>query len=98
VDTDDFGESIVYTPLNGTPVTIGAVVVRDPPQTIPTPGMNMVPKMAVSIRNHATLGRPSIDTGGDTITVAYRIGQTVKAYRVNRIIQQDAAMWELEVG
>lgn len=97
VDIDGFGETVTYNPLNGASVSIPAIVERDPPVTSPSPSMSKAPRMYISIRNKATVGRTSIDTGGDTITVAYRYGGTAEAHPVRRILKQDAGMWVLEV-
>jgi hypothetical protein len=98
VDSDVFGESVVYTPRCSPGVTINAVIIRDPPAARDgAPGARR-PKMLAFIRNHTTLGRTAIDTGGDTITVAYRKGGDARAYQVTGPVNQDAGMWELELS
>ena len=97
VDADTFGETVTYTPVSGSPVSIKAVIVRDPPDGLQSPATAMTPVMDAYIRNDATYGRTSINTGGDTITVAYRKGGTTAAFAVRQIIAQDAGMWHVRL-
>ena len=97
VDSDVFGESVTYTPLGSSAVTINAVIDRSPPVLRDGSGKLRRPKMTAWIRNHATAGRTSINTGGDTITVAYRKGGTAEAFLVKGPLEQDAAGWLLEL-
>lgn len=96
-DTDAFGETVTYTPAGGQAVTIKAVVVRDPPEAQDVIGNVRTPVMDVWIRNDSTYGRTSINTGGDTITVAYRNGGTTAAYAVRHVLDQDNGMWHLRI-
>lgn len=98
-DPDLFGEEVTYTPRGGEPRTINADVQRDPPVEIDLPGgQARRPKMIVTIRNHATLGADAIDSGGDTITVAYRLGGTAQAHAVGAPLASDEGCWKLPVG
>lgn len=95
-DPDAFGEEVTFTPRNGVARTINADVQRDPPVEISVPGgQARRPKMIVTLRNHATLGASSIDSGGDTITVAYRLGGTAQAFAVGAPMAQDAGCWKV---
>ena len=96
---DDFGETITYTPRGGVPVQIPAVVRREGPTREREAFLNIKPgELFVHIRRHATLGRPSIDTGGDTVTVARRPGETPIELMVRRVIGADSGMWRLLCG
>src|SRR5688572_23603326 len=77
-DPDIFGESVIYTKKSGTARTINAVVDRFPPQ-IGEGGMT-APSFIITVTNDATSGISSseVDYGGDTITVAQRIGGVAK--------------------
>lgn len=93
-DTDGFGESVVYTPRGGSPLTITAVVYRG--DRMPAPGLaaGSVADLIVEVRNSSTLGvaMSSINTGGDTITVAKRLGGTAEAFQIVEILSHDAGM------
>ena len=98
VDDDVFGESVTYTPVGGVAKTINANVIRaEPFDRNGVPGARR-DGLTVFIRNHATLGVTSIDTGGDTIAVAPRYGGAAKTYQVKGPVQQDAGMWRLELS
>jgi hypothetical protein len=38
-----------------------------------------------------------VNTGGDRITVARRLGGTAEAFQVAVILEQDAGMWKLRL-
>jgi hypothetical protein len=97
VDTDFGAETITYTPLGADAVTIKAVVFRNPPQQVNGSFTAASPYLEVWIRNIATYGRTSINTGGDTITVATREGGTPVAHPVDSILQQGGGMWKLRL-
>jgi hypothetical protein len=101
VDTDVFGEAITYTPLNGAAVSINAVVMRGVPEPLEsnseTRQQGKSINLVVFIRNDATYGVTSVDTGGDKITVARRKGGTAEAINVGQVIEQDAGMWKLRL-
>lgn len=97
---DGFAEAVIYTPRNGTARTINAIVDRNPPALATSPGDPM-PLMTVSVANNATTGISSaeLDVGGDTITVAYRIGRTAKSYQIHLPdgVTHDRAILNLEL-
>lgn len=76
-------ESIIYVPRTGSSRTIKAQVFRDPVHLDPSVPR---PKMRIIVANDSTIGISSseLDTGGDQIEVAYRIGQTAQRYNINR--------------
>lgn len=75
-------EPIVYTPVTGSPRNIQGIVTRNPPMVDLATQQEARPKMTVMVENNAVTGisTAEIDTGGDTITVAYRVGTTPQAY------------------
>jgi hypothetical protein len=85
---DEFGEEVTYTPLMPTasnPIrAINALVIRHPPRPMNASPQWIAPKMMVQVANDATLGitPTQLDTGGDTITVAYKMGGTAQAYKI----------------
>ena len=101
IDSEVFGESITYTPRVGSAVTIYAFVDRNVPVPFESNSVTQPfgkhPNIVVWIRKHATLGRSSIDTGGDKISVARRKGGTAEAFSVVQVIEQDAGMWKLQL-
>jgi hypothetical protein len=92
VDDDGFGEIVTYTPSQAsqskgaTPRTIKAVIVRDPPIPDNADASFIMPKMICTVANDPVAGIASsqVDYGGDTVTVAYRIGTTAKAYQIRQ--------------
>jgi hypothetical protein len=97
VDTDAFGETVTYNPLGGDAASLKAVVFRNPPQQVNGSFTAASPYIEVWIRNHATYGRTSINTGGDTITVAAREGGATANHPVDSILQQGGGMWKLRL-
>ena len=88
IDTDAFGEAITYKPNGAANVALNAVVHRLGEENL----------LHIRIANHATLGRTSIDTGGDRINVAARYGGTAADHIVSAVLEQDAGTWLLQVG
>lgn len=79
-------------------ITVGGfvgVVERDPPVDVPMKdGSLKRPKMIVSVPV-ATIA--TLDAGGATITVAYRLGGTAAAYKYGTPINQDGGMWRVPI-
>lgn len=96
-NTADFGEPVVLTPRGGAPKTINALVIRHPLEVIPD--VNGSPPTAyieVYIHNDATLGATKINTGGDTITLPWRIGDVPQARLINEVPgDSDDGLWHL---
>lgn len=84
----EFSESAVYSPASPTPTnqrrTINVIVERHTPAPLKSQENWTPPKMRVSVANHPSLGITSaqIDTGGDTLTLAYRVGEAVRDFRI----------------
>lgn len=86
----EFAEEVIYTPHTPTKDNprraIQAMVVRDPPAPILGASQNWISvRMTVRVLNDAVNGISSeqLNTGGDTITVAYRIGTPAKPYPIH---------------
>jgi hypothetical protein len=101
----DFAETIVYKPRptqtvpSPAPRTITALVDREPPAFLLEADGLAVPTVHVIVRNSATTGISSseVDTGGDQMDVALRLGQAAATKRIVRIVSHDAGLLRLEV-
>lgn len=94
------GESVKYKPTGGgDPRTITAVVTRGQPDELEGAGFGHSPLTTLFVANDNTTGisADEIDTGGDMIEYAVRIGESVEDRRITKIVQQDAGMLELEL-
>src|SRR5512144_2079116 len=77
-------DGLIYTKrVGGATRTFAGIIQRDPPEQVGTDGRVTRPKMLAMVQNDSTNGIASseLDTG-DTLTVAYRIGTTAKAYPI----------------
>jgi len=103
----EFGEEITYTPSNGSPRAILAIVDRNPPEDIPeAPVGGMQKSITIQVANRSTsisdddvggISSAELDTGGDTVTLAVRIGGTPQVRPIAKLLEQDAGMLQLEV-
>lgn len=101
-----FDETVTYTPrapdVQNSARDIQAIVTRDPPAPPKANPNYTPPKMIIQVPNDAVKGISSqyLDTGGDTVTVAYRIGKTAQAFRIHipdKGDWNDAGMLTLEL-
>lgn len=95
-----FGESVKYKPkAGGDPRTITAVVRRGRPEELEGAGYGHSPLTTIFVENNNATGIASdeIDTGGDIVEYAVRIGEEVEDRRITKVTQQDAGMLELEL-
>ena len=99
-NADDFAEPITYYPRcgSGEGRSIDAVVIRDPLAIFPEDGDVVTSVFEVRVVNSDTLGIASteLNTGGDQVEFAGRIGKEAKIYSIVRIIEQDEGMLVLE--
>lgn len=95
----DFGEQIVYLPREGRPRSIPAVVERQPPAPIDGAPGGVRPAMVVVVKNDEQdgIGGREIDTGGDRVKIAPRVGQEPQEFRILEVGQNDAGTLELRV-
>lgn len=98
--TDCFGESVVYRPRTGAARTIRAIVDRQSYAAIPGLSQGIGPNVTVHVLNSATLGISSteLDTGGDKMDVALRLGKTAETRVIARLVGHDAGMLDLELA
>ncbi len=87
-----FAETIVYKPKAGGTRSIQAIVSRDPPAAMGDAPHGKSPTLMLDVENDSTTGISSdeVDTGGDLVTVAVRIGDSAQDRRITGIISQDA--------
>lgn len=99
--TAHFAEEVTYLPAKGTARVISAVVDRSPPTTLPEiPGRsNAVTQFNIEVENDPSTGisADELDTGGDRIEVAARVGGIATSKSIRRIVSQDDGMIVLEV-
>jgi len=98
--SDDFAESVTYYPHVGfgessSSRSITAVVIRNQEVALsPDGGEAIVASFEVHVSNNATTGISSseVDTGGDQIGLASRIGGTVKRRSIIQMTEHDTGM------
>lgn len=91
-------ESITYTPRNGTPRTINAIINRNPPEI--AAGNMRKPSMTITVANSATLGIDitTFNAGGDSATLGTDTADTAKKlYLLGKPTAQDAGTLTFEV-
>ena len=79
----EFGEPIVYLPLNRKPRHIMAIRVhRNPPEKMGEVRETLAPRLEIEVANDGTTGIYSgeINTGGDSVEVALRKGATDQVF------------------
>lgn len=94
-DTDTFAELIVYTFANAVPVvssSIPATVIRQLPAGIEEAQGASAVSIEITV---ARADVPLPDTGGDYVTLAWRIGATPSRFDVQEIISTDTGMHQL---
>lgn len=98
MNTDEFAESIVYTPKCGTAKTIPAIVDRFQPDAKSQDQARVLQKTAtIIIHNDATNGVTEIDTKGDKVTFAPIVGQATVDWDIVRILESSESHFKLEV-
>jgi len=94
---DHFAEDVTYHPqrfgATATPRTIKAVVIRNQVVTF-NPDEQIVPEFEVRVANSATTGISSseLNTGGDMIRLAARVGETPTKRSVQYLTEHDEGM------
>lgn len=98
LNSDHFAESVVYHPFRfgrtaGTPRTINAVVIRNQVSTF-NPDEQITPEFEVRVANDSTTGISSteLNTGGDMIELAVKVGQTPEKRSIQLLTEQDEGM------
>ena len=94
----EFAEDIAYTPKNGTPKTIKAVINRKRLNPAAEDiGRVLVNQCEVFIAHDDTNGVSSINKGGDIVSFSENLGGSVIDWAVIDIFGQDDGMWHLLV-
>ena len=99
LNEDEFAETIVYTALGDAPISVKAIVERNPPEPIGNPPKMVAGRMVITVANDALLGISSatINVGGDTVTLAPRIGATDKTMPIHRLLEDSGGVTRFEV-
>jgi len=99
--TAHMAEEVTYVPRKGTPRVISAVVDRQPKTSLSEMQgrTNALPFFQIEVENDPATGisADELDTGGDRIEVAVRVGQIQESRAIRRIVSQDEGMIVLEV-
>ena len=87
----DFNETIRYRPRDGRPRTIVAVVDRNPPAPIDGAPNGVRASMMIEALNDefSGIGSREVDTGGDRVEIAPRIGLPIREYRLVSVESTD---------
>jgi len=93
-------ETVTYYPAVGAGRRITAVVSRGEPGGIPDIQDGSFQSPTILVRNDSAKGIASdtVDTGGDEIECARRVGEKPKRLRILEIINQDAGLMLLAAG
>lgn len=95
-NTDDFAETVIYSPYLGEARPIAAVVIRDGWET--NDSNKEVPVLEVHVANDPDSGIAceQLRVGAEYLTLPLRIGQTPTKRTITRIISNDEGMLVLE--
>jgi hypothetical protein len=84
-------ESVTYIPAGGVETSpFNVQVFRELPDGIPGSSVGNAPVVAIFMRRHATLGRSTINRGGDKIRISVKKNGTAELLQVTEIISEDA--------
>ena len=94
----DFAECIIYTPYGGAPITLQAIVNRNPPTASNGyPGsVNYVHELMIA--NDPTNGVVVVNVGNDTVTLNNRFNGKQETFIVSKVITQDQGIFHVAVG
>lgn len=96
MNTDEFAETISYTPYGGSARSITAVIVRDPLQRSEQDGGRIAGReFEIFILNDATYGVSSVLKGQDKVSFPVHLGETAVSFVVADIISKDDAVFHL---
>lgn len=98
LNSDEFAESITYTPSGGSPKTIKAVVSRervDPDSQ--ARGNVLINQAEIHIAKDSTYGVASVSKGADKVSFPAIIGGSNSTWLVIDIIKHDDGMFHLLV-
>lgn len=99
---NDFAESVIYTPYEGTPKTYQAVIFREIPVVVAGLDGASSYKFELYLPNDASGvdGPATINKGKDQVTLMTKVGVGVQpqSFVVLQIVQSDEGMWHLGIG
>ncbi len=92
-----FGETVTYYPNSGASRSITAMVLREELATVGELGDVQSQSIVVRVLNDATVGISSteVETGGDEIGVALRLGEAAKRRAIVRVQADSTGMLRL---
>lgn len=92
-----FGETVVYYRADGVTRTVTAIVQRDPLAIIQELGGTIGASLILEFQNSETLGISSeeLDTGGDQVGVALRVGEAASVRSIVRVLSDSGAYLRL---
>lgn len=96
---DEFGEDITYHPSGGSDRAIQAIVTRLGPANLEGLPIGRAERLEIEVLNDTVFGIAcsELNTGGDYVTLAARLGAAADRRRIVRLLSQDAEMIRLEV-
>ncbi|MEI8350091.1 MAG: hypothetical protein WCI77_08045 [Candidatus Omnitrophota bacterium] len=96
LNTNEFAESITFTPYGGTAKSIKAIVQRSrlDPASEDT-GRSLLNQAEIFIANDSVEGVTSINKGQDKVSLPATIGGSSSNWLVVDIIDHDSAIWHL---
>lgn len=98
LNSDEFAESVTYTPNGGSPKVIKALVVRERLQADgPDQGRVLNRQAEIYIANHTTDGVTSVDKGNDTVSFPVFVEGPAISWKVVEVLGKDEGMWHLAV-
>jgi len=98
LNTDEFAETITYTPSGGTGKSIKAVVKRERLNTSnEDTGRVLLNQAEIFVANDSIAGVSSVSKGADKVSFPALSGGSNATWLVVDIIEHDDAMWHLLV-
>jgi hypothetical protein len=94
----EFAEDITYTPKNGTPKSIKAVINRKRLNPAAEDiGRVLTNQGEIFLANHSTGGVVAVNKGGDVVSFPDSVGGSPVDWAVIDVLGQDEGMWHLLV-
>lgn len=96
LNTDEFAESVTYTPYGGVAKSIKAIVTRNRlnPDS-QNQGHILTNQVEIQIANDSTYGVTAINKGQDKVSLPALIGGSNSDWLIIDIVEHDSAMWKL---
>jgi hypothetical protein len=94
----DFGEPLIYVSEGSAPISILAIIDREPASVFAGLSQSAGYKHTIVIANDPHFGRTVINKGKDVVIMANKIGGTNETFTVMNILKTDQGAWKLAVG